>query len=89
MLEDLQPLSFERTLMRLVALAASRDGTLDAGNVESDEQLSHNRQLTNAAARMLAGGVGVRAEADADGWFPFRLMTLTDVPQPPVEAERQ
>jgi len=88
MLEDLQPLSFERTLMRLVALAAARGGSLVASDVEQDEQLGNNRPLTSAAARMLAGGVGVRAEAAGTGWFPFELLTLTDLPQP-VEPERR
>ena len=88
MLDDLQPLTFERTLMRLVALAAAGGGTLLAGDVERDESLARNRPLTSAAARLLAGGVGVQAEAAESGWFPFKLLTLTDVPQPPVEAER-
>jgi hypothetical protein len=88
-LDDLQPLTFERTLMRLVALASARDGTLDAGDVENDEQLARNRPLTSAAARMLAGGVGVKAVPEADGWFPFKWLTLTEFAPPPVEAERQ
>ena len=87
MFEDLQPLTFERTLMRLVALAAARGGTLEANEVERDELLGRNRRLTGAAARMLAGGVGVQAEWDPDGWLPFKRMTLTDVLPPPVEAE--
>jgi hypothetical protein len=38
---------------------------------------------------MLATGLGVRAEAAASGWFPFKLLTLNDLPQPAVEAEQQ
>jgi hypothetical protein len=89
MLEDLQPMTVERTLMRLVALAAARGGTLAANEVEDDEQLARDRRLTNAAARMLAAGVGVSAEAAESGWFPFRLLTLNDVSQPAVEAEHR
>lgn len=88
MLDDLQPLTLERTLMRLVALAVARGGTLAAGDVEQDEQLTRDRSLTSAAARMLAGGAAARGEAAASGWFPFNRLTLTDVPEPPVEAER-
>jgi hypothetical protein len=88
MLDDLQPLTLERTLMRLVALAAARGGTLAAGDVEQDEQLARDRGLTSAAARMLAGGVAAHGEAGAEGWFPFNRLTLTDVPVPPVESER-
>jgi hypothetical protein len=88
-LDDLQPLTFERTLMRLVALAGARDGKLDAGDVENDEQLARNRPLTSAAARMLAGGVGVQAEPEIDGWFPFKRLILTGFAPPPVEAERR
>lgn len=88
MLDDLQPLTLERTLMRLVALAAARGGTLVAADVEQDEQLTSNRGLTSAAARMLAGGAAAEGEPAAAGWFPFNRLTLTDVPAPPVEAER-
>jgi hypothetical protein len=89
MLDDLQPLTFERTLMRLVALASAQGGTLGTSDVELDEQLSRNRALTCAAARMLAGGIAVQAEPADSGWFPFVRLTLTDVPQPPVERERR
>lgn len=86
MLDELQPLTFELTVMRLVSLAAACGGTLDAGDVEEDEHLARNRQLTNAAARMLAGGVGVQAEPTGAGWFPFRHLKLTDLP-PALEPE--
>jgi len=69
-------LTFERTLMRLVALATARDGTLDAGDVEHDE-LARNApdERGGADARRRRGREG---SAGSDGWFPFQWLSLTE-----------
>jgi hypothetical protein len=87
-LDDLQPLTLERTLMRLAEIAAARGGTLSAVDVEQDDYLARDRPLTAAAARMLAAGSAVADESPPTSWFPFKLISFKELPPPRVEIER-
>jgi hypothetical protein len=57
-----------------LVLAGQNGGTVTAVQVERDERLSSDQNLTSAAARALAGGTDVFSFEDSDdgrAWFPF------------------
>jgi hypothetical protein len=77
-MED-QPVSFEEVTARLLSLARQSGGKVTAAQVEEDERLSRDENLTSAAARALASSTNIFSfEEPNDGrsWFPFSGLTV-------------
>jgi hypothetical protein len=68
-----RPVTFDEATGRLLLLARENGGTVTAAQVEADERLSSDQDLTSAAARALEGSTNIFSfEADdVRSWFPF------------------
>jgi hypothetical protein len=69
-----RPVTFDEATARLLLLARQNGGTVTAAQVEADERLSRDRDLTSAAARALEGSTNIFSFEQADdvrSWFPF------------------
>jgi hypothetical protein len=67
-------MTFDQATARLLQLAKQNGGKVTAAQVEADEPLSTDQNLTSAAARALAGSTNIFSfdEPDDDrAWFPF------------------
>ncbi len=60
-----------------MALARANDGLVSATQVESDEELSADKQTVSAAAHALASSTNVFATPREDGWFPYSEIRFT------------
>jgi hypothetical protein len=71
-------LTFDATVARLARLAATRGGTVRAGEVEHDPLLARDHGTTSAAARKLASETDVVAtpETRPGRWFPYAELTF-------------
>jgi hypothetical protein len=72
-------MTFEEAVERLVEMARKHGGALTAEQVESDDELSAERDLVSAAARSLDGETNVfgTSRSAEDGWFPFKELRFT------------
>ena len=78
-MDDDQPVSFEEVTARLLSLARQSGGTVTAAQVEDDERLSRDENLTSAAARALASSTNIFSFDEPDdgrNWFPFSGLTV-------------
>ena len=67
-------MTFDEATARLLLLAKQHGGRVTAAQVESDERLSIDQNLTSAAARALEGSTNIFSFEEADDgrtWFPF------------------
>jgi hypothetical protein len=70
--------TYDEVTARLLALAEQGGGTVTAAQVEADELLSRDQNLTSAAARALAGSTNIFSfeETDDRTWFPFSGLVI-------------
>jgi hypothetical protein len=74
-----QAMTFDQATARLLQLAKQNGGRVTAAQVEADERLSVDQNLTSAAARALAGGTNIFSfdePNDGRAWFPFSGLVI-------------
>jgi hypothetical protein len=82
-----RPLGFEESIARITELASGQGGTITAADIEADEVLARDREMTAAAAHQLAGVANVIAvkAAESTEWFPYDELAFVDEADEPEE----
>jgi hypothetical protein len=76
---NFQAMTFDQATARLLQLAKQNGGRVTAAQVEADESLSTDQNLTSAAARALAGSTNIFSFDEPDdgrAWFPFSGLVI-------------